>query len=282
MMAPRGTLSVMSLSVDGIDASSSPEKSSAERALLPPFGWPFRHEPLGAPPLPPLPPPFLSILTAGHLNSQPTSSTAATPCGAAEREKYWPSNSSGSEGATRLLAVCVGLASASRSTTGRSGAERNLERRRWTTARSITRVIIIGITMIGKRSRLKSVSDVKALAAVSSLPNTVYSTKVEHVTSTGVAVNRNMISPDHSILPRICLSSISRLLSSSCSIGSSHEKSLRMRMPCSTSLVNLTRLSRFAMVAIVSLPVFRPMMILSGSMMIITPRPAKPETPSRL
>jgi len=73
---------------------------------------------------------------------------------------------------------------------------KKVERRLLTTVRSMTRVIIMGTTLSGKRRMLKSESDVKALAAVSWPLSAAYMTKVTAVTMSGVAVKMNMKSEE--------------------------------------------------------------------------------------
>ena len=63
-----------------------------------------------------------------------------------------------------------GLRRSLRSFTSDSGADMYFDRRLITTEMSTRRVIVLGIALSGKRRMLKSESDVKARAAVSSFP----------------------------------------------------------------------------------------------------------------
>mmetsp|Transcript_5514 Transcript_5514/g.18239 ORF Transcript_5514/g.18239 Transcript_5514/m.18239 type:complete len:266 (-) Transcript_5514:1498-2295(-) len=183
----------------------------------------------------------LSSFVPGHRKAASCSSMAATPMGAGRRERKVPSICSGGPsepGGGRL----------SRSTASRGLALRKLERRVLMTLRLMTRAIMSGTTSSGKRMILKREREVKAVAAVSLLPSAEYMRKVASVTKMGTAVKKNPITPPRRRLFRTCLSSAVRLSPSWPSSDRSQAKSLRRRTPCSSSEVNLTRLSRSPMV----------------------------------
>ena len=104
-------------------------------------------------------------------------------------------------------------------------------------------------------------------------------TNVTAVTMRGSAVKTKERTPFMVMLSRTARSSACRFSSSCFTSAGSHAKSLRILMPCSSSLVNLTRLSRACIVRLVYFCIDLESQVLSGIEMIITPRPAKPATP---